>query len=94
MTEGVEPVTGLGGAQRADWYSPSKGVLHYSIDLPPRVAHRPGRGLSSVPANTRRSPNVVLMSGQRRRWWPNIKTTLGERLVFAGLAICCHTYRR
>ena len=25
------------------------------------------------------------MLGQRRRRWPNIETTLGERLVFAGI---------
>ena len=36
------------------------------------------------PANTRRRANVVLMLGQRRRRWPNISTTLGQRLVFAG----------
>ena len=29
-------------------------------------------------------PNVVLMLGQRLRRWPNIKTTLGQRLVFFG----------
>ena len=33
------------------------------------------------PANTRRSPNVVTMLGQRRRRWPNIVPTLGERLL-------------
>ena len=32
--------------------------------------------------NTRRSPNVVLMLCQRRRRWPNIKTTLGQCLVY------------
>ena len=35
-------------------------------------------------ANTRRSPNSVLMLGRRRRRRANIKTTLGKRLVFAG----------
>ena len=29
--------------------------------------------------------NAGLMLGQRRRRWPNIKTTLFQRLVFAGL---------
>ena len=31
----------------------------------------------------RRSSNVVLMLGRRRRRWANIKTALDERLVFA-----------
>ena len=35
------------------------------------------------PANTRRSPNVGSIMGQRRRRWANIEPTLGERLVFA-----------
>ena len=39
-----------------------------------------------IPANTRRSANVGLMLGQRRRRWPNIKPTLAERLVFAGMS--------
>ena len=34
----------------------------------------------SHPAKTRRCPNVVLMLKQRRRRWPNIKTTLGQCL--------------
>ena len=34
--------------------------------------------------NTRRSPNVGTMSGQRRRQWANIVPTLGERPVFSG----------
>ena len=37
---------------------------------------------------------AVLILGQRRRRWPNIKTTLGQRLVFAGsvhyLPLVCH----
>ena len=36
-------------------------------------------------ANTRHSPNVVLMLGQRRRRWPNIETAWGECLMFAGV---------
>ena len=36
------------------------------------------------PANTMRSPNVVSMLGRRRRHRANIKTTLGQRIVFAG----------
>ena len=27
--------------------------------------------------------NVVLLLGQRRRRWPNSKSTLGQRIVFA-----------
>ena len=38
----------------------------------------------ATPAKTRRrSSNVVLLLGERRRRWLNIKTTLGERLWFA-----------
>ena len=33
--------------------------------------------------NTRRSPNVGLLLGRRRRRRPSIKPTLGGRLVFA-----------
>ena len=36
------------------------------------------------PANTRHRPNVGPMLGQRRRRWPNIGSTLGRCLVFAG----------
>ena len=36
--------------------------------------------------NTRRWLNVVLMLARRLRRRPNIKTTLGQRLVFAGFA--------
>ena len=35
------------------------------------------------PANTRHSPNVDPMLGQRQRGWIIIETTLGECLVFA-----------
>ena len=38
-------------------------------------------------ANTRRCPNVVLMFDRRLRFRPNIKTTLGQRLVSAGVAV-------
>ena len=34
--------------------------------------------------NTRRSPNAVLMLGQRPRRWPSIKPDMGERLVLSG----------
>ena len=36
------------------------------------------------PANTTRWNNTVLMLGQRLRRWPNIKTALFQRVVFAG----------
>ena len=39
-----------------------------------------------IPANTKRWPYVGLMLGQRRRRWANIKPTLGQPLVFAGMA--------
>ena len=35
------------------------------------------------PANTRRWINGVLTLGQRRRRWPNVKTPLIQRPVFA-----------
>ena len=38
-----------------------------------------------IPANTRRWPNDGLMLGQRQRRWANIKPTLLQRLVFAGI---------
>ena len=38
-------------------------------------------------ANTRRCPNVVLMFDRRLRLRPNIKTTLGQRLLSAGVAV-------
>ena len=38
-----------------------------------------------IPVNTRRSPNVAVMLGQRRRRWPNITATFGECLVITGL---------
>ena len=36
------------------------------------------------PANMRSRPNVDLMLAQRLRRWASIKSTLGQRLVFAG----------
>ena len=36
------------------------------------------------PANTRNRPNADLMLGQRRRRWPNIKSTLGQPFVRTG----------
>ena len=38
----------------------------------------------TVPANTRRSPNVGSLLGQRRRRCANIESTLSEGLVFVG----------
>ena len=35
--------------------------------------------------NTRRSPNAVLVLAHRLRRWPNTKTALDNRLVFAWL---------
>ena len=40
-----------------------------------------------VPANAKRCPNAVLMLGQRLRRWPNIKTTLGQRIMFDGVYV-------
>ena len=44
----------------------------------------------AIPANTRRSTNVVLMLAHRLRRWANIKTSLVERLVFAGIYMPPH----
>ena len=41
---------------------------------------------STNPANTTRWNTDVLMLGQRRRRWANIKTALFQRVVFAGKA--------
>ena len=47
-----------------------------------------GKFLSKhVLPQTRRSPNVCSMLGQRRRRWANTEPTLAERLVFAGTLI-------
>ena len=40
-----------------------------------------------VPANGRCRTNVDLMLAHYRRCWPNIKTTLVYRCVFAGVAV-------
>ena len=37
-----------------------------------------------IPTNAMRSTDVVVMLGQCRRQWPNIKTTLDQRVVFDG----------
>ena len=43
--------------------------------------------LTKYPVNTGRSSKADSMLGQRRRHWPNIESTLGERLVFAGYTL-------
>ena len=37
---------------------------------------------AALPANTKRSPNIDTVLGQRRRRWANIVPTLAERLGF------------
>ena len=44
----------------------------------------------SIPASTRRRDNVVSMLGHRLRRWPNIKTTLSQRLVIAVIFWDCY----
>ena len=39
------------------------------------------------PVHTRRRRNVVLMLVRRPRQWPNIKTTLGQRLAVLGVGV-------
>ena len=34
-----------------------------------------------IPAITRHYPNVGLVLGQHRLWWPNVKPTLGQRFL-------------
>ena len=41
-----------------------------------------------IPTNTARWNNDVLLLAQRLRRWPNIKTSLFQRAVFAGM--CLH----
>ena len=52
------------------------------------------RARTTLPNNTRHSPDAVLMLDQRRRRWTNIETALGKCLVFAGcvLARIFHTH--
>ena len=45
-------------------------------------------------ANTKHSPNAVSMLAHRLRRWPNIETTLGECLVFAGISFQSLVYVR
>ena len=44
--------------------------------------------LGVTPANTRHWRNADLMLGQRRRRWTNIKSTLCQCLMFAGIGQC------
>ena len=39
------------------------------------------------PANLKRSPNVGLLLGQRRRRWANSKSTMGQRLLFPDMKL-------
>ena len=41
-----------------------------------------------LPANTTRLNNDALMLAKRLRRWPNNKTSLFQRVVFAGLSLC------
>ena len=67
----VNPITGL---------NPGRGgqIRTYSPPAHPRVC--------GPCSHVRYSPGVVLMLGQRRRRWPSIKTTPGQRLVISGTA--------
>ena len=44
-----------------------------------------GASATAIPVNMRRGSDVVAMLGHRLRRWPNIMTSLVERLVFAGM---------
>ena len=61
---------------------PNGSVIHIILsDISDKIHLARGR----LPANTRRWNNDGLMLGQRRRRWPNIKSSLVQRLVFAWL---------
>ena len=47
------------------------------------LCHRRKRW-AKITAKTSRWPNARLMLAHRLRYWPNINTTLGQRLGFAG----------
>ena len=84
--------------QSADWrpFSAFSSTVFPAGTCPPRIPRLqpwmqilvwqdPLSGLPGhYPANMIHRPNVVLMLGQRRRRWPNIKTTLDQCIVFAG----------
>ena len=52
--------------------------FHFSLTRFPQHSQQ-----TSDTANTKHSPNVILMLDHRLRRWTNIKTTLGKCLVFA-----------
>ena len=56
-------------------------VWHVISDHPGHLS--PPQALTAIPANTRRSPDVGTMLGQRRRRWPLVVTALGDLFVFA-----------
>ena len=78
--------------------SPNLGLrLNHNFELGPTLTQRragvrvsTGRtapGNPGNPANTIHSPNAALTLGQRRRRWSNVKTVLGECIVFAGMFV-------
>ena len=72
-------------------YGLSTGSLDVSANLSASGGTKltPGEHGEGVGAQQTRIvlPNVVLMLGLRLRRWPNIKTTLGKRSVFAGRSL-------
>ena len=58
-------------------------VLYIVIEIKAHICHS---SECPFPANTTRWNNDVLMLAQRLRRWPNIKTSLFQRVVSAGLA--------
>ena len=87
--------------QSADWrpFSAFSSTVFPTGTCPPRIPRLqpwmqilvwqdPLSGLRGhYPANMILRPSVVLMLGQRRRRWPNIKTTLDQCIVFATAAL-------
>ena len=57
------------------------------ISKPADDDYRCSACVEPIPAHARRCANVDVLLCQRRRRWTNSKSTLGGRLVFAGLCI-------
>ena len=75
-------------------------ILNKTTPPPPTHTHTntqtpSGASLSKkyIPANTTRWSNDVLMLAQRLRRWPNIKTSLFQRVVLAGMNVSTDRWR-
>ena len=67
------------------WGVTWSGEFQNFLELPSLIPHSPaGTWGLALCSEQRRSPNVGLMMGQRRRLWNNIKPISRGHLVFAG----------